>query len=98
MPRLRTHPGEILQEEFLVPLKVSARMLAADLGVPPNRITEIIRGERAVSADTAIRLGLHFNTTSQFWLNLQIAYDLSKAERGDGDYAGVKPRKIETAA
>ncbi|WP_158806822.1 HigA family addiction module antitoxin [Beijerinckia sp. L45] len=97
MPRLKTHPGEILQEEFLLPLKVSARALAGDLGVPPNRITEIIRGERAVSADTAIRLGLHFNTTSQFWLNLQIAYDLSKAER-DGDYAGVKTRKIETAA
>jgi addiction module HigA family antidote len=97
MLRVRTHPGKILQEEYLVPLKLSARALAADLGVPPNRITEIIRGERTVSADTAIRLGLHFNTTSQFWLNLQTAYDLSKAER-DGDFAGVKPRKIETAA
>jgi addiction module HigA family antidote len=97
MPRLRTHPGEILQEDYLVPLRLSARALAADLGVPPNRITEIIRGERAVSADTAIRLGLHFSTTSQFWLNLQTAYDLSKAER-DGNYASVKPRKIETAA
>lgn len=97
MPRIRTHPGEILNEEFLIPLKISARALAAKIDVPPNRITEIVRGERAVSADTAIRLGIHFGTTSQFWLNLQQAYDLSKAER-DGDFGKVKAHKGEHAA
>jgi addiction module HigA family antidote len=93
MPRLRTHPGEVLNEEFLIPLGLSARALAADLDVPPNRITEIIRGERMITADTAIRLALHFGTSSQFWLNLQQAYDLSKAER-EGRFDKVKPRKI----
>ncbi|HKH80469.1 MAG TPA: HigA family addiction module antitoxin [Methylovirgula sp.] len=97
MHRIRTHPGEILNEEFLVPLKISARALAAEIDVPPNRITEIIRGERSVSADTAIRLGIQFGTTSQFWLNLQQAYDLSKAER-DGDFRKVKARQREHAA
>ena|ERR1039458_5287772 len=93
MPRLRTHPGEVLNKEFLIPLGLSARALAADLDVPPNRITEIIRGERMITADTAIRLGLYFGTSSQFWLNLQQAYDLSKAER-EGHFDRVKPRKI----
>jgi addiction module HigA family antidote len=97
MRRIRTHPGEILNEDFLVPLKISARALAAEIDVPPNRITEIIRGERSVSADTAIRLGIHFGTTSQFWLNLQQAHDLSKAER-EGDFGKVKARKQEHAA
>lgn len=97
MPRIRTHPGEILNEEFLVPFRISARALAAEIDVPPNRITEIIRGERSVSADTAIRLSIHFGTTSQFWLNLQQAHDLSRAER-DGNFAKVKARKREHAA
>lgn len=85
MLRLRTHPGEVLNEEFLIPLEMSARALADAIDVPPNRITEIIRGERSVTADTAIRLGRYFGASSQFWLNLQQAYDLSKAER-DGDF------------
>lgn len=80
MPRLRTHPGEVLNEEFLRPLKISARALAAAIDVPPNRISAIIHGTRSVSADTAIRLGLYFKTTSEFWLNLQQAYDLSEAQ------------------
>jgi antitoxin HigA-1 len=96
MLRAKTHPGEILNEEFLVPLKISARSLAAEIGVPPNRITEIIRGARSVSADTAIRLGRYFGTTSQFWLNLQQEHDLSKAQRY-GNFENVKPRKREHA-
>jgi addiction module HigA family antidote len=67
MARIRTHPGEILREEFLVPLGLSARALAKALGVPANRITEIMRGERDVSADTAIRLARYFRTDPRFW-------------------------------
>ena len=80
MPRKRTHPGEILREEYLVPLGMSARGLAKAIGVPPNRLTEIMRGERDVSADTAIRLGRYFKTDPRFWLNLQTSFDLSQAE------------------
>jgi len=81
MPRLRTHPGTVLREEYLVPLGLSARALAKVLAVPANRLTEIMRGTRDVSADTAIRLGRYFGTDPRFWLNLQAAHDLSKAEK-----------------
>ena len=91
MPRLRTHPGEVLREEFLVPLGLSARALAKSLGVPANRITEIMRGERDVAADTAIRLARYFRTDPRFWLNLQAARDLSKAQ-AENDYSKVVPR------
>lgn len=91
MPRTRTHPGEILREEFLVPLGLSARALSKALGVPANRLTEIMRAERDVSADTAIRLGRYFKTDPRFWLNLQSAYDLSKAEHAN-DYSEIAPR------
>ena len=91
MARLRTHPGEVLREEYLVPLGMSARALAKGLGVPANRITEIMRGERDVSADTAIRLGRYFRTDPRFWLNLQSAYDLSKAQI-QNNYSTVRPR------
>lgn len=90
MPRVRTHPGEVLREEYLLPLGMSARALAKALDVPPNRVTEIMRGERDVSADTAIRLGRYFRTDPRFWLNLQSAHDLSKAET-ENDYSSVKP-------
>ena len=70
-----------MREEYLVPLGLSARALAKELAVPANRLTEIIRGTRDVSADTAIRLGRYFRTDPRFWLNLQAAHDLSKAEK-----------------
>lgn len=70
------HPGEILQEEFLLPLGLSQYRLAKDVSVPPRRINEIVRGTRAVTADTALRLARFFGTTEQFWLNLQTRYDL----------------------
>lgn len=80
MPRLRTHPGEVLREEFMAPLGLSANRLAAEIDVPPNRLSEIVRERRGVTADTALRLSTRFGTTPQFWLNLQTAHDLSHAE------------------
>ncbi|MEW6388609.1 MAG: HigA family addiction module antitoxin [Thermodesulfobacteriota bacterium] len=73
------HPGEILLEEYLKPLGLSQNKLARDLGVPALRINEIIRKNRAVTVDTALRLARYFHTTPQFWLNLQIHYDLEMA-------------------
>jgi antitoxin HigA-1 len=93
MARLRTHPGEVLREEYLLPLGLSARALAKELDVPPNRLTEIMRGTRDVTADTAIRLGRYFGTDPRFWLNLQAACDLSKAEKTHS-YKKIVPRKV----
>jgi addiction module HigA family antidote len=70
------HPGEILLEEFLLPLGISQYRLAKDVSVPPRRINEIVRGSRAVTADTALRLARYFGTSERFWLNLQAQYDL----------------------
>jgi addiction module HigA family antidote len=74
------HPGEILKEEFLIPLGISQNMLGRDLGVPPQRINEIVRGVRSITIDTALRLAKYFETTPEFWLNLQSHYDLEMAE------------------
>jgi len=70
------HPGEILLEEFLVPLGISQYRLAKDISVPPRRINEIVHSKRAVSADTALRLSYYFGVSERFWLNLQSRYDL----------------------
>jgi len=80
------HPGEILDEEFLGPLEMTAYHLAKAIRVMPPRVYEIVRGERAVSADTALRLGRYFGTGPEFWLNLQSHYDLEVAR----DRAGAK--------
>lgn len=77
------HPGEILREE-MEELGLSARSMAKALGVPVNRITGILREERAVTADTALRLARYFNSTPEFWLNLQSAYDLRRARLAVG--------------
>jgi addiction module HigA family antidote len=69
-------PGEILQEDFLKPMHLSQYRLAMDIGVPPRRINEIVKGTRAVTADTALRLGRYFKMSAQYWLNLQTHYDL----------------------
>lgn len=84
MNRVTTHPGEILKEEFLRPLGLSVHALAKALRVPSNRIGFIVKGQRAVSADTAIRLGRYFGTSAVFWLNLQTLYDFSKANKAIG--------------
>ena len=81
MSRLRTHPGELLAEEYLKPLALSASALAQAIGVPANRITDIIRQRRDVSADTRHRLGKFFAVDPRFWLNLQAAYDLFRWPR-----------------
>ena len=70
------HPGEILLEEFLLPLEISQNRLAVAIGVPPRRINEIVHGKRAVTADTALRLARFFGNSEQFWLNLQARHDL----------------------
>ncbi len=69
-------PGEILEEDFLKPMGLSQYRLAKDISVPPRRINEIVKGERAITADTALRLGRYFKMSAQFWLNLQTHYDL----------------------
>jgi len=75
------HPGEILLEEFLRPLDMNPHQMAMALRVPPNRIAQIIEGRRAITADTALRLGRYFGVNPQFWLNLQSAYELRAAAR-----------------
>ncbi|MEI8393315.1 MAG: HigA family addiction module antitoxin [Rhodospirillaceae bacterium] len=75
------HPGEILREEFLLPLGITAYRLSKDIGVPQTRISEIVAERRSVTADTAARLGRYFDTSPRFWLNLQTAYDLEEIER-----------------
>ncbi len=78
MPALleEIHPGEILHEEFMVPMGLSARKLAADIDVSPSRISEIVHCQRPITADTALRLGLYFRMEPRFWLNLQAEYDI----------------------
>jgi addiction module HigA family antidote len=94
MARITTHPGEILHEEFMKPLAMTANGLALELRVPANRVGAIVKGERAVTADTAMRLGRFFGTTPDFWMNLQTAYDLSKAQAESGQKIArdVRPR------
>ncbi len=75
------HPGEILLEDFMSPLGLSANALATQLRVPATRIGDITRGRRGITADTALRLGRYFGSTPQFWLNLQAGYDLDVAKR-----------------
>jgi antitoxin HigA-1 len=74
------HPGEILLEEYLNPLGLSQNKLGRDLGIPAQRVNAIVRGRRAVTVDTALRLARYFQTTPQFWLNLQNHYDLEMAQ------------------
>lgn len=90
--RIRTHPGEVLREEFMLPLGLSAHALALALHVPATRINDIVRERRSITADTAVRLARYFGTTAEFWLNLQDAHDLSAvlAERGD-DIERIRP-------
>ena|SRR4051812_5968434 len=73
-------PGEILQEEFLKPMVITQYRLARDIGVPPRRINEIVNGQRAITADTALRLGRYFRMSPEFWLNLQSHYDLEREQ------------------
>ncbi|MGZ9810602.1 HigA family addiction module antitoxin [Pseudoroseicyclus sp. H15] len=78
------HPGEVLAEEFLAPLKMSAAALARQLGVPANRVTEIVRGRRGITGDTALRLADVLGTTPEFWMNLQKTWELDVARDNSG--------------
>ena len=79
------HPGEILQEDFLIPMGISQYRLSKDISVPPRRINEIVHGKRAVSANTALRLSKYFGTSERFWLNIQAKYDLEVEKDKLGD-------------
>ena len=99
MGRSAIHPGEHLAEQ-LAALDMSAAALGRQLNVPANRITEILNGQRAITGDTALRLGHFFGTHPQFWLNLQAAHDLSKVrcEVGKAIQREVEPLEVEGAA
>ena len=98
MPRITTHPGEVLSEECMKPLGLSANRLGKVLGVPHNRISEIVRGNKSVSVDTAMRLSKAFGTTPEFWLNLQTAHDLSKAKAEHAEDIDRQVRPITAIA
>src|SRR6516164_3567600 len=92
--RITTHPGEIILEEYLKPLSMSVNALAIALRVPATRMGAIVKGERGVTADTALRLARFFGTSPEFWMNLQAMHDLTKArmESGEAIARDVRPR------
>lgn len=91
-------PGEILNEEFLRPMRITQYRLAKDLGIPPRRINEIVKGERAITADTALRLARYFRMSAEFWLNLQSHYDLEQVERRIGARLAKEIKPLAIAA
>jgi antitoxin HigA-1 len=86
-----TTPGEILNEEFLIPLGITQYRLAKDIGISARRINEIVHGRRAITPDTALRMGKYFGVSAQFWLNLQTRYDLQTAERSADFLEHIQP-------
>jgi antitoxin HigA-1 len=92
--RVTTHPGEVLSEEFLKPLGMSVNALALALRVPTTRIGAVVKGERSVTADTALRLSRFFGTSAEFWVNLQAMHDLTEARMESGSVIerDVRPR------
>jgi addiction module HigA family antidote len=93
------HPGEMLKEEYLIPLRLSMNKLALELRVPVTRIGEIVAGRRGITPDTALRLARYFRTSAQFWMNLQVKYDLDVAEDADLEriQRDVHPIELTTA-
>ncbi len=91
IPAAAIHPGDILLTEFMEPLGLTAYRLAKELHVPQPRIHAVLRGNRGISADTAVRLGIYFKLPAQFWLNLQNEYDLRLA-KANPDHGQIKPR------
>ena len=78
------HPGEILKEEFLVPLNITAYKLAKDIGIPQTRISEIVKGNRRITADTALRFSKYFGNSAKFWLGLQDDFDIEEEQNAKG--------------
>lgn len=100
MARLKSeniHPGEILREEFMIPLDLSSYRLARELRISVPRVNDIVREKRSISADTAVRLARYFGTTPQFWMNLQSEYDLRLASKRK-DIQKIKPRASNALA
>ncbi len=98
--RVTTHPGEMIREEFLKPMGMSANQLALRTRVPATRITEILHERRGVTPDTALRLARFFGTSAEFWMNMQMSHDLSKArlEKGESVEREVEPFDLQAAA
>ncbi len=92
------HPGEILKEDFLLPMGISEYRLAKAMNVPPRRINEIVHGTRAITADTALRMGRAFGMEAQFWLNLQSRYDLEKASDALSEELAMKVHPLVSGA
>lgn len=92
------HPGEILLEEFMKPMGITARQLAADMDVPPSRISDIVNGTRPITADTALRLGLFFSMEPRYWLNLQTEYDMRTVTRQTLDRIAPRIRVFRPAS
>lgn len=89
------HPGEVLMEDFIQGFGITQNKLAVSIGVPPRRVNEIVHGKRAITADTALRLGKYFGTSAQFWLNLQTHYDLDVAQdRVAGQIEAITPLEV----
>ncbi len=91
------HPGEILLEEFMKPMGITARQLAADMDVPPSRISDIVNGARPITADTALRLGLFFSMEPRYWLNLQTEYDMRTVMRESAGKIAPRIRVFQPA-
>ena len=91
------HPGEILLEEFLIPMEISQYRLAKDINVPPRRINEIVLGKRAITPDTALRLSLFFGLSERFWINLQTCYDIEMEKDKLADRLAKEVRVYATA-
>ena len=92
------HPGEVLLEEFLKPLKITADRLSKDLGIPHTRVSEILKGNRRITADTAIRLSKYFGNSAKFWLGLQDDYDLEEELLANqDDFQNIKKREENAA-
>jgi len=92
------HPGEILLEDFMKPMGVTARRLAADIDVSPSRISELVHGARPITADTALRLGLFFGMDPRFWMNLQTEFDLRTVARESKDKIAPRVRVFQQHA
>jgi addiction module HigA family antidote len=96
MYKLRNiHPGEVIQEEFLLPMSITAYRLSLDIGIPQTRISEIIKGKRRITADTAIRLSNYFGNSAKFWLGLQNDYDVEEEmNKKAKEFKAIKKYKI----
>ena len=93
MARLKNiHPGEVLLEEFLIPYEISAYRLSKDIGIPQTRVSEILKGRRRITADTALRLSVYFQNTPKFWIGLQMDFDLEEEKQALGKQLSQIPK------